>query len=298
MIAGLEDITEGEIYLNDRLVNDVKPGDRNISMVFQNYAIYPTMTVRENITFGLENNKVPKDEIEKRLKEVSEIVELTDYLDRMPDQLSGGQRQRVALARAIVKRPEIYVFDEPLSNLDAKLRAEMRTQLIDLHNRLKTTFIYVTHDQVEAMSMADQIILMEKGRVVQAGSPMDLYHDPNSVTTARFMGTPGMNVIELKQGSSLYGMDLEAGEYFGFRPSKGILTVKDSPLEGAISIASKVVTRELFGSETLYKISNQFGMQSVKEELPRFEPGDEINLNIRPENIYYFDRDMVRKNEE
>lgn len=294
MIAGLEDVTEGDIYIGGNRVNDVKPGDRGISMVFQNYAIYPTMTVRENITFGLENNKVPKDEIEKRLKAVAETVELTEYLDRMPDRLSGGQRQRIALARAIVKRPEIYVFDEPLSNLDAKLRGDMRSQLIDLHNNLETTFIYVTHDQVEAMTMADQIILLEAGRLVQAGSPMDLYHDPNSRTCAEFLGSPGMNVLDIKVANNKYGKGLEVGESFGYRPSRGKLTSLDENIEGRVSIPSKIMTRELLGSETLYKIENEYGTQSVKEEFPSFVAGDEVNLNLDMDDIYYFDKEGDR----
>ena len=163
MIAGLEPISEGEIWIGDRIVNHVKPGERNVSMVFQNYALYPTMSVYQNISFGLENQGIKKDEIEKRVREVAKLVDLEQYLDRKPSNLSGGQRQRVALARAIVKRPDIYIFDEPLSNLDAKLRSEMRSELIKMHDELKTTFIYVTHDQVEAMSMADQIILLNHG---------------------------------------------------------------------------------------------------------------------------------------
>ena len=167
MITGLETITDGDILIDGKRVNDVAPGKRDISMVFQNYALYPTMTVKDNIEFGLINKKIPKEEREKRIKEVSEIVGLTPYLDRMPANLSGGQRQRVALARAMVKEPKVFMMDEPLSNLDAKLRGAMRVELINMHKRMGTTFVYVTHDQVEAMSMADDIVLMDKGKIIQ-----------------------------------------------------------------------------------------------------------------------------------
>ena len=179
MITGLDDPTEGDIYIDGQKVNDVTPGKRDIAMVFQNYALYPTMTVRQNIAFGLENKKVPKEERDRRVKEICEIVGLTEYLDRKPSKLSGGQRQRVALARAMVKQPKVFLMDEPLSNLDAKLRAQMRVELIELHKRLGTTFVYVTHDQTEAMSMADTIVLMKDGYIVQQSSPRELYNNPN-----------------------------------------------------------------------------------------------------------------------
>ena len=175
MVAGLEEISSGELYIDGKLMNDVAPKDRDIAMVFQNYALYPTMTVRENIEFGLENKKVPKEERKKRVSEICEIVGLTEYLDRKPSTLSGGQRQRVALARAMVKQPKVFLMDEPLSNLDAKLRGQMRVELISLHKKLGTTFVYVTHDQVEAMSMADDIVLMKDGYIVQQSNPRELY---------------------------------------------------------------------------------------------------------------------------
>ena len=184
MITGLDDPTEGEIYIDGQKVNDVTPGKRDIAMVFQNYALYPTMTVRQNISFGLENKKVPKEERDRRVKEICEIVGLTEYLDRKPSKLSGGQRQRVALARAMVKQPKVFLMDEPLSNLDAKLRAQMRVELIQLHKNLGTTFVYVTHDQTEAMSMADTIVLMKDGSIVQQSSPRELYNNPNCVYAA------------------------------------------------------------------------------------------------------------------
>lgn len=187
MIAGLEKPTSGEIFIDDENVVDVDPGKRGIAMVFQNYALYPTMSVRDNIEFGLKNKKVPKEERNKLIADVSEVVGLTPYLSRKPSELSGGQRQRVALARAMVKNPKVFLMDEPLSNLDAKLRQQMRVELIELHKRLGTTFIYVTHDQVEAMSMGDNIILMDKGIIMQRSTPKEMYHNPQNVYTAQFM---------------------------------------------------------------------------------------------------------------
>ena len=196
MITGLDEPTSGDIYIDGKKINDLTPGKRDIAMVFQNYALYPTMTVRENIEFGLENKKVPKEERKKRVQEICEVVGLTQYLDRKPATLSGGQRQRVALARAMVKQPKVFLRDEPLSNLDAKLRGQMRVELIGLHKKLGTTFVYVTHDQVEAMSMADDIVLMKDGYIVQQSSPRELYNNPNCVYAAQFIGTPQMNIVK------------------------------------------------------------------------------------------------------
>ena len=209
MITGLDEPTSGDIYIDGKKINDLTPGKRDIAMVFQNYALYPTMTVRENIEFGLENKKVPKEERKKRVQEICEVVGLTQYLDRKPATLSGGQRQRVALARAMVKQPKVFLMDEPLSNLDAKLRGQMRVELIGLHKKLGTTFVYVTHDQVEAMSMADDIVLMKDGYIVQQSSPRELYNNPNCVYAAQFIGTPQMNIVK---------EILPEGMQVGFRP--------------------------------------------------------------------------------
>ena len=190
MIAGLEKPTSGQILIDGVDVANMAPGKRDLAMVFQNYALYPTMTVRKNIEFGLINKKVPKEKRDSLIADVSEIVGLTPYLDRKPANLSGGQRQRVALARAMVKEPKVFLMDEPLSNLDAKLRASMRVELIELHKRLKTTFIYVTHDQTEAMSMGDVIVLMNKGIIMQQSSPKNMYHNPDNTFAAQFIGTP------------------------------------------------------------------------------------------------------------
>ena len=198
MIAGLEEISEGELYIGDRLVNDVAPKDRDIAMVFQNYALYPHMTVFDNMAFGLKLRKTPKDEIKKRVEEAARILDITHLLDRKPKALSGGQRQRVALGRAIVREPQVFLLDEPLSNLDAKLRAQMRTELSKLHIRLGTTFIYVTHDQTEAMTMGDRIVVMKDGFIQQVDTPQHLYDMPANEFVAGFIGSPQMNFMDAK----------------------------------------------------------------------------------------------------
>ncbi|MBN2601374.1 MAG: sn-glycerol-3-phosphate ABC transporter ATP-binding protein UgpC, partial [Candidatus Marinimicrobia bacterium] len=195
MIAGLEEATSGEIYIGDRLVNDVPPKDRDIAMVFQNYALYPHMTVYENMAFGLKLRKYPKKEITDRVNEAADILELGELLDRKPKQLSGGQRQRVALGRAIVRKPKVFLFDEPLSNLDAKLRVQMRTEIKKLHQKLDTTMVYVTHDQVEAMTMGERIVVMKDGIIHQIGHPTDIYQNPQDLFVAGFIGSPAMNFI-------------------------------------------------------------------------------------------------------
>ena len=204
MIAGLEDVTSGEIVIGDRVVNDVAPKDRNISMVFQNYALYPHMTVRQNMAFALKQAKFPKAEIDKRIAHAAEILGLDEMLDRKPKEMSGGQRQRVAVGRAIVRDAEVFLFDEPLSNLDASLRSQMRTEIAKLHQRLGKTMIYVTHDQVEAMTMADRIVVVKEGDVLQFDSPLDIYREPVDEFVAGFIGSPSMNLIpgRIESGSS------------------------------------------------------------------------------------------------
>ena len=219
MIAGLEEISDGELYIGDKLVNDVAPKDRDIAMVFQNYALYPHMTVFENMAFGLKLRKTPKDEIKRRVEEAARILDIAHLLDRKPKALSGGQRQRVALGRAIVREPKVFLFDEPLSNLDAKLRAQMRTELSKLHKKLGTTFIYVTHDQTEAMTMADHIVLMKDGHIMQQGTPNDLYAHPNSLFVASFVGTPQINKLTCKV--------VEKGGSLAFQCGELLLSVPD-----------------------------------------------------------------------
>ena len=195
MIAGLEDITGGEIFIGGDVVNDVPPKDRDIAMVFQNYALYPHMTVEQNMSFGLRLKRYPKAEIRKRVDEAARILDITELLDRKPKQLSGGQRQRVAMGRAIVRNPKVFLFDEPLSNLDAKLRVQMRTEIKKVHQQVRTTTVYVTHDQIEAMTLADRVVVMNDGNIEQVGTPQQLYHNPRTRFVAGFIGSPAMNFI-------------------------------------------------------------------------------------------------------
>ena len=210
MVAGLEDISEGELYIGDRLVNDVAPKDRDIAMVFQNYALYPHMTVYDNIAFALKLRKMPKDEIDRKVKEAAEILDITQYLGRKPKALSGGQRQRVAIGRAIVREPQVLLMDEPLSNLDAKLRNQMRAEIIKLRERIQTTFIYVTHDQTEAMTLGDRIVIMKDGFIQQIGTPQEVFNHPYNLFVAEFIGSPKMNIFDAKlvKANGKYAVEL------------------------------------------------------------------------------------------
>ena len=288
MIAGIGPTTSGEILLDGKDISFTPPGKRDIAMVFQNYALYPTMTVKENIEFGLKNNKVPKAEREKLINDVCEIVGLSEYLKRKPGTLSGGQRQRVALARAMVKKPKVFLMDEPLSNLDAKLRVAMRVELIELHKRLQTTFVYVTHDQVEAMSMADDIVLMNHGKIQQEGSPGVIYHDPNNVFTAQFIGTPPMNILSLEPG----------GVRLGFRPEKVVIAAQ--PTGYFYERKGTIATREMLGSETLYKINLENCSVMVKSFGGKdFYSGEEVFIAVKQDDLYFFDQEgkHIRKTE-
>ena len=282
MIAGIGPATSGQILLDGEDITDVPPGKRGIAMVFQNYALYPTMTVRQNIEFGLKNNGVPKAERERLVAEVSEIVGLANLLDRKPSTLSGGQRQRVALARAMVKKPKVFLMDEPLSNLDAKLRAQMRVELIELHKRLKTTFVYVTHDQVEAMSMADKIVLMDNGVIQQEGTPEEIYNDPNNVFTAQFIGTPPMNMLLVDKSGTLVG----------FRPEKVSLAYENA--EGFLKRKGTISTREMLGSETLYRVDLGDAYVMVKSFNDKFRPDEKVEIAVCEEDLCFFDPDGVR----
>src|SRR5476649_117755 len=216
MIAGLEDITGGEILIGDEVVNDVPPKDRDIAMVFQNYALYPHMTVFENMSFGLRLKRFPKAEIKQRVDHAARILDITELLARRPKQLSGGQRQRVAMGRAIVRNPKVFLFDEPLSNLDAKLRVQMRTEIKRVHQKVKTTTVYVTHDQVEAMTLADRVVVMNAGRIEQIGTPNDLYHHPKTRFVAGFIGSPAMNLIPAKLESNGSGLNIRLSDKLSF----------------------------------------------------------------------------------
>jgi multiple sugar transport system ATP-binding protein len=216
MIAGLEEATSGEIYIGDQLVNDVPPKDRDIAMVFQNYALYPHMTVFENMSFGLRLRKFPKAEIKERVDNAARILDITDLLARQPKQLSGGQRQRVAMGRAIVRNPKVFLFDEPLSNLDAKLRVQMRTEIKKVHQKVTTTTVYVTHDQIEAMTLADRVVVMNAGRIEQLGTPYDVYHHPLTRFVAGFIGSPGMNFIPCRLEGSNGGLSVRLSDTLSF----------------------------------------------------------------------------------
>lgn len=281
MIAGIGPQSDGQIFIDGSDVTNVAPGQRGVAMVFQNYAIYPTMSVYGNIEFGLKNNKVPKEERKRLIHEVAEKVGLEEYLDRSPSTLSGGQRQRVALARAMSKNPKVFLMDEPLSNLDAKLRSAMRVELIELHRKLKTTFVYVTHDQVEAMSMADTIILMDHGVIQQIGSPEEIYRNPANLFVAQFIGSPAMNVVKRDPVT------------LGFRPEAVYLTKERT--NAALSIPGIISTREMLGRETNYSIRDTEGnVYMATSAMDQFRPEQPVYLNVAQASIYAFDADGKR----
>ncbi|RAP76616.1 ABC transporter ATP-binding protein [Paenibacillus montanisoli] len=285
MIAGLEEVSAGQIYIGDRNVTKTEPGDRGISMVFQNYAIYPHMTVRKNIEFGLKNMKIVKEEIAKRVTQVVNMVGLKDYLNAKPSMLSGGQRQRIALSRAMSKKPQVFLMDEPLSNLDAKLRNQMRGELIDLHRELKSTFVFVTHDQIEAMTMATNIVIFNNGSIMQQGTPKEVYENPANLFVATFIGDPGMNTVELPKIGTI-----------GYRAHKVKLT-KSANFHG-IQAAGMVMTKEMLGMDHLYRIATGLGtvLMKCEEEL---NIGEQVTLYISENDMYFFDvfekrsRDMM-----
>jgi len=301
MIAGLEGITGGAIKIGGRVVNNLAPKDRDIAMVFQNYALYPHKTVAENMSFALKLRKAPKSEIDQRVKRAAEILDITPYLARFPRNLSGGQRQRVAMGRAIVRDPQVFLFDEPLSNLDAKLRVQMRAEIKELHQRLKTTTIYVTHDQVEAMTMADRIVVMRDGVVEQAGLPLDLYDRPASLFVAGFIGSPSMNFL---RGT----IKTETG--FRFVTDDGIsLPLKSAPpgLEGkrsvygirpehlslgGVGLDAVVTVSEPTGSETqVFAKLGAAKIVGVFRERVTAKPGDTLHLTPNLDSVHLFDAD-------
>lgn len=285
MIAGLEALTAGRMLIGGADMKEVPPGRRDIAMVFQNYALYPTMTVRGNIEFGLKNDKVPKEEREKRITEIANVTGLTEYLDRKPSALSGGQRQRVALARAMVKNPRIFLMDEPLSNLDAKLRAHLRTDLIELHHKLQTTFVYVTHDQTEAMSMGSDIVLMNEGKIMQQGTPEEIYHDPQNVFTARFIGTPPMNIL-LADEIQNHEVFPKNAKYVGFRPEHARF---ESGGNDSLVLEGSISTREMLGAEIQYKINSAYGDIQAKEFDTKIRRSGNVKLYFGKEDLYFFD---------
>ena len=281
MIAGIGPATSGHVYIDGVDITDVPPGRRNVAMVFQSYAIYPTMTVRENIEFCLKNNKVPKAERKRRVEQVARTVGLEEYLGRKPSQLSGGQRQRIALARALVKEPAVFLMDEPLSNLDAKLRTAMRSELIQLHQELGATFVYVTHDQTESMAMADHIVLMNEGKIMQQGDPETIYRDPDNIFTAQFIGTPPTNILPA-------GADLR----LGFRPEAARFLAEGE--EVAYARSGSIVTREMLGAEVNYKVRLPEGDVMVRSGCFQYRSGDLVRLGVAEKGLYFFDSQGLR----
>jgi multiple sugar transport system ATP-binding protein len=305
MIAGLETITSGEISINGSVVNDAPPKERDIAMVFQNYALYPNMTVAENMVFSLRLKKAPMEERKAAVAKAAAVLNLGDLLDRYPRELSGGQRQRVAMGRAIVRDPQVFLFDEPLSNLDAKLRVHMRSEIKELHQRLGTTMIYVTHDQIEAMTMADRIVVMNGGVVEQAGAPLEIYDKPKNTYVAGFIGSPAMNIFDatiigasaekhLSMGSGATlplppGCALEADTVVkcGIRPEHLV------PATGGVP--ARVIVTEPTGSETQFtlRMGDQTMVCLVRERLEA-APGGDIAVKVDARHIHVFDRDTGR----
>ena len=317
MVAGLEEISEGELFIGDKLVNDVAPKDRDIAMVFQNYALYPHMTVYDNMAFGLKLRKTPKAEIEKRVREAAKILDIEHLLNRKPKALSGGQRQRVALGRAIVREPKVFLMDEPLSNLDAKLRVQMRTEITKLHHKLQTTFIYVTHDQTEAMTMGTRIVVMKDGFIQQVDTPQNLYDYPVNRFVAGFIGSPAMNVFNVKlvkEADGVYAtfgdnkIKIPAGKlqkfnsdsYIGKEVMMGIrpenihdeeVFLNNSP-DSVINVNVEVV--ELMGSETYLYLKTSGKDENI---IARVDPrstartGDRIRVAFDSNRLHFFDKD-------
>lgn len=277
MIAGLEDISDGEIYIGDKKVNNVPPKDRDIAFVFQSYALYPHMTVRENIAFGLKMRKVDKKTIDEKVAQAAEILNLGEYLDRKPKQLSGGQRQRVALGRAIVRNPKVFLMDEPLSNLDAKLRVQMRSEIKKLHEKLQTTFIYVTHDQTEALTMGDRIVVLNNGDIQQVDTPNEIYNNPKNTFVAGFVGSPQMNFIEGKD------LGLDENILYGLRPEKVTNT------DGDIKLSVNVDITEMLGSEIIVYFN--IGDKKCSAKLPSDTTvGKTLDICINSHDLYKFNK--------
>ncbi|MDE0307148.1 MAG: sn-glycerol-3-phosphate ABC transporter ATP-binding protein UgpC [Albidovulum sp.] len=296
LIAGLEETTSGEIEIEGRLVNHLEPKDRNIAMVFQNYAIYPHMTVRKNIGFGLRTSKLSKADKKARLEEVAATLDMTELLGRKPSQLSGGQRQRVAIGRAMVRDPAVFLFDEPLSNLDAQLRTQMRLEIKKLHQRVGNTIIFVTHDQVEAMTMADRIVIMKDGYIQQVGTPAEVYHKPANTFVAQFIGAPSMNMLsgEVAGGTVRLGSESEIETDLALEDGRPVLIgVRPEDLYpgGAdILVWGQVTVREPLGPETLIYVGTEQGEVIAKAD-GRNPPevGEQVKLSAQPESIHFFD---------
>jgi multiple sugar transport system ATP-binding protein len=311
MVAGLEEISQGELYIGDKLVNDVAPKDRDIAMVFQNYALYPHMSVYDNMAFGLKLRKVPKAEIEKKVKEAARVLDIEHLLDRKPKALSGGQRQRVALGRAIVREPRVFLLDEPLSNLDAKLRAQMRTEISKLHKKLNTTFIYVTHDQTEAMTMGTRIVVMKDGIIQQVDTPQFIYDHPTNIFVAGFIGSPQMNFIDVmlqdKGGKLALSFGDEAiilpDDKATFLKEKGyagknvIMGIRPESLDEATGSEEAVIectveVTELMGAETyIYLTKGKANLVARVNGTSKAKPGDKLKISLDTDKIHIFDKE-------
>ncbi|MCW8860097.1 MAG: sn-glycerol-3-phosphate ABC transporter ATP-binding protein UgpC [Deltaproteobacteria bacterium] len=317
MIAGLEDITAGTIEIADRVVNDVAPKDRDAAMVFQNYALYPHMNVYKNMSFGLELRKMPKDEIEKRVREAAVILELEDYLFRKPHELSGGQRQRVAMGRAIVRRPAVYLFDEPLSNLDAKLRTQMRLEIKLLHHNVQNTIIYVTHDQVEAMTLADRIVVMRDGYIEQVGSPIEIFQNPANAFVAGFIGSPPMNlhpasIVNAGDGQKIKlseqleipipareGTQFKDGQkvIMGLRTEDIFIAHEDDkgPEEFRFSVNGSVLIVEPLGNETNLHMDLKGARLIARSEGRRlYSVGEQLEMTMDLTHLHIFDAESEK----
>ncbi len=313
LLAGLEEITEGDIYIGDRLVNDVPPKDRDIAMVFQSYALYPHMSVYDNMAFGLKLRKTPKAEIDQRVKEAAEILGIANLLDRKPKQLSGGQRQRVAVGRAIVRDPAVFCMDEPLSNLDAKLRVQARAEISKLHQRLETTFIYVTHDQVEAMTMGTRIAVMKDGLLQQIDTPKNLYDKPDNVFVAGFIGSPSMNFFEATLTASDGNVFVDTGAFrvqlpedkaslfkqytgkqivFGIRPEDIHDPDYSPPGIHRALVDGQVDVTELMGNEVIvYVVSSDYQFLARIDPRTSFRVGKQVQVALNMDNVHIFDRE-------
>lgn len=303
MIAGLEDITEGEIFIGEKCVNNVLPKDRNIAFVFQNYALYPHMSVYENIAFPLKMRKFKKDEIDKKVKEAAKILDLETLLDRKPKQLSGGQRQRVALGRAIVRSPKVFLMDEPLSNLDAKLRVQMRAEIKKLHKKLDTTFIYVTHDQTEALTMGDRIAVIDKGVIQQIADAKTIYNEPDNIFVAGFLGSPSMNFIPAKIDGNTVSTDKFSFEMKDFQKKAlegkneviiGIRPDNFNSEDANIRFEAKIEINELLGSENILYFN--IGEAKCSAKLSADENFDKtVSLSFNSDKLLFFDKETTMR---
>ncbi len=290
MIAGLEEISAGSVSIGDREVNDVAASKRGVAMVFQTYALYPHMTVFKNMAFGLKQAKTAPAEIDRRVNAAAEILQITDYLDRSPRNLSGGQRQRVAIGRAIVRDPEVFLFDEPLSNLDAALRVQTRLEIARLHERLKTTMIYVTHDQVEAMTLADKIVVLRDGRIEQVGSPIELYERPANAFVAQFIGSPKMNFFDVADladnAQKQLVRPIDVAEQIGIRPEHMMAcSAAKAIVQGTLDLVENLGEYALVHMIT----ANGASFIAKMEKPPEIEKGGIISLTVKPELVHYFD---------